>query len=157
MKPFHQLNADQNTSRAEFVTNALRCGTFIVFVMMALRAIDEARAQTVVITVTNRVYLPYSVALPADAWVYVDADPASGSPVRATQRSLGYREVDYKAQVPATLGFAPVTPTTNDNVITYDYSAQAAKTNTVGFWVDKNVPIIVGPDGNAYITSRGAA
>lgn len=106
---------------------------------------------TVVITVTNRVYNAFRPDL-ASGFMYVDGDVMAGSPVRATQRALGYREVDYKSRVPGTLFFSQAAPTTNMGVIAYDYSAQAAKTNQVGFWVDKDVPIIIGPDGNAYIT-----
>src|SRR6185436_19409821 len=105
------------------------------------------------IVVTNRVYTAYRTDLTGGTYTYVDADPAAGSPVRATQRCLGYREVDYKSIVPGTLTFATVNPTTNaSGVIAYDYSAHTAKTTTVGFWVDKDVPMIIGPDGLAYIT-----
>ena len=106
----------------------------------------------VVIAVTNSTYFAYNTDLTPGTHVYVDADPAAGSPVRATQRSLGYREVDYKSAVPAILTFSPVAPTTNGTVVSYDYSAQADKTNTIGFWVNKDVPMVIGPDGLAYIT-----
>ena len=108
--------------------------------------------QDVVIAVTNRIYSAYRTDLTAGTYTYLDCDPAAGSPVRASQRSLGYREVDYKGQVPPTLYFSQPAPTTNAYVVAYDYSAQSAKTNQVGFWVDKDLPIIIGPDGNAYIT-----
>ena len=110
-----------------------------------------AQADTVIVVGTNT-YSAFSTALTNGQWVYVDADPAAGSPVRATQRALGYREVDYKSAVPATLYFNAVTPATNGGTVTYDYSAQVNKTNLVGFWVAKDLPIIIGPDGNAYIT-----
>src|SRR5205823_12201350 len=106
-------------------------------------------SQDINIVVTNRIYAAFNTSLTAGTYVYVDADPAAGSPVRATQRSLGYREVDYKSQVPGALFFSPVTPVLSGNHITYDYSTQALKTNTVGFWVDKDVPILIGPDGLA--------
>ena len=106
----------------------------------------------VVIVVTNSTYFAYNTDLTPGTRVYVDSDPAAGSPVRATQRSLGYREVDYKSAVPATLTFSPVTPATNGTVVSYDYSAQFDKTNTIGFWVNKDVPMMIGPDGLAYIT-----
>lgn len=104
------------------------------------------------IVVTNRVYTGYRTDLAGGTYTYVDADPAASTPVRATQRCLGYREVDYKSIVPGTLFFTQVTPSTNDGVLTYDYSAYAAKTNTIGFWVDKDVPMVIGPDGLCYIT-----
>src|SRR5882672_4187457 len=132
--------------------NFLRAATLMAAFGLGWSHSAGAAALTINIVVTNRVYSAYSTALAADSWVYVDSDPAAGSPVRATQRCLGYREVDYKSQVPGTLSFTPVTPTTNGDVVTYDYSTQVAKTATVGFWVDKNVPMIIGPDGNAYIT-----
>ena len=102
--------------------------------------------------VGDRLYSGFRNDLTNGAWVYIDADPAAGSPLRATQRSLGYREVDYKAAVYPVLTFTPAVATTNGNVVTYDYSSQAAKTATVGFWAAKDLPVIVGPDGNAYIT-----
>lgn len=104
------------------------------------------------IKVGANVYSRFSTDLTPGAWVYMDADPLAKSPLRATQRSLGYREVTYKAAVYPTLTFNPVTPATNGSVVTYDYSAQSAKTTTVGFWAAKDLPVIVGPDGNAYIT-----
>lgn len=97
-------------------------------------------------------YTAFHPDLTNGTWVYVDADPTAGSPLRATQRALGYREVDYKAAVYPTLFFSPVGPTTNGPALVYDYTAQANKTNTVGFWANKDLPIIIGPDGNAYIT-----
>jgi len=106
----------------------------------------------VVISVTNSIYSAFSTDLTPGTYVYVDSDPAANTPVRATQRCLGYREVDYKSQVPGTLAFSPVNPVTNGTVITYDYSAQADKTNMIGFWVNKDVPMMIGPDGLAYIT-----
>ena len=126
--------------------------TICLLAILVLGAMQRAVADEVVVAVTNRVYRAFGNDLTNGAWVYVDADPAAGSPLRATQRSLGYREVDYKSQVPATLSFSQAVPTTNAGVITYDYSAQAAKTKQVGFWVDKDLPIIIGPDGLAYIT-----
>ncbi len=111
-----------------------------------------ARGQAVTVVVTTNTYNAFRTDLPSGASVFVDADPAAGSPVRATQRCLGYREVQYKSAVFPTLAFSPVTPTTNGSVVTYDYSAQLNKTNTVGFWVSKDVPVVIGPDGLAYIT-----
>lgn len=104
------------------------------------------------IKVGANVYSKFSTELPPGSWAYLDADPLAQSPLRATQRSLGYREVAYKAAVYPTLSFSQATPTTNGAVVTYDYSAQSAKTATVGFWASKDLPIIIGPDGKAYIT-----
>src|SRR5262245_52244225 len=99
---------------------------------------------------TNK-YSAFRTGLPRGAWIYVDADPAGATPLHATQRSLGYREVDYKSALYATLAFQAVTPTTNGVTVTYDYSAQANKTNLLGFWAAKNVPVIIAPDGQPYI------
>jgi hypothetical protein len=104
----------------------------------------SATAMDTPIVVATNTYSAFSTSLTNGQWVYVDADPAAGSPIRATQRSLGYREVDYKSQVPATLFFNAAAPTTNGDTVTYDYTAQVNKTNLVGFWVSKDLPIIVG-------------
>ena len=105
------------------------------------------------IVVNGRTYLPYSANLGVGTWVWIDADPTNGSPMRATQRLLGEREVLEKGLLFAGLGFSPVTPTTNGNAVTYDYSAQSGKnTYTVGQLVNKYDPIVIGPDGLAYIT-----
>ena len=105
------------------------------------------------IVVNGRSYLPYSPNLGVGTWVWIDADPTNGSPMRATQRLLGEREVLEKGLLFAGLGFSPVTPTTNGNAVTYDYSAQSGKnTYTVGQLVNKYDPIVIGPDGLAYIT-----
>jgi hypothetical protein len=46
-----------------------------------------------------------------------------------------------------------VTPTTNGATIAYNYTAQVNKsTNVVGYWVDKDHPVTVGPDAKAYIS-----
>ncbi len=99
-------------------------------------------------------YVPFSTGLTAGTAVWLNADnnPAL-TDIRSTQRSLGYREVDYKAAFSATLAFTQVVPTTDAfGVTTYDYSAQSAATDLVGFWKGKDLPIIIGPDGHAYIT-----
>ena len=51
------------------------------------------------IVVNSNSYAPYYTDLQPGAPVYVDADPVAGSPVRGTQRALGYREVGYKSLV----------------------------------------------------------
>ena len=104
-------------------------------------------------------YKPFATDLPASTpaattWVWLNADnSAANTPLRATQRSLGYREVDYKAIFSAQLALTQVTPTNEGGVTIFDYSAQNNKnTDLVGFWRSKDLPIIIGPDGNAYIT-----
>lgn len=105
------------------------------------------------LVVGTNTYAEFAPNLAPGAKVYLDADPLAGSPIRATQRSLGYREVDYKQLFFHTLYFNAVTPVTNQGIVTYDYSAQAAtSTNLVGYWTGKDLPILIGPDGNAYIT-----
>jgi autotransporter-associated beta strand protein len=99
-------------------------------------------------------YVQYSPSLAANTkvWLNFDSNP-DNTPIRATQRFLGYREVDYKGLVSEQLALNAVTPTTVGGVTTYDYSNQSNKgTYLVGFWADKNLPIIIGPDGKAYIT-----
>ncbi|MDB6041400.1 MAG: 5-nucleotidase family protein, partial [Verrucomicrobiales bacterium] len=104
------------------------------------------------IVVGTNNYVEFSTDLTKGTAVFIDADPASGSPVRATQRSLGYREMGYKGFLPGTLYFAPVVPKTNSAAIVYDYTSQIDKTNIVGYWANKDVPVMIGPDGNAYIS-----
>jgi uncharacterized repeat protein (TIGR02543 family) len=101
---------------------------------------------------SGTIYYPYSTNLPAGTWVWIDTTP-SNSLMRCTQRPLGEREVDEKALAFAGFAFSQVTPTTNGAAVTYDYSNQNGKhTDTVGQLADKWDPIIIGPDGLAYIT-----
>ncbi len=106
---------------------------------------------TVPITTT---YAPYSTSLLADTFVWTNADNSDAlTDIRATQRSLGYREVDYKAIFSEKLAWSAVTPTVSGGITTYDYSAQSNKAvDLAGFWKSKDLPIIIGPDGKAYIT-----
>src|SRR5216117_1954695 len=138
------------TTRPYFFLASICCGLFLPCGRPT--AHGQGVPATITIVVTTNTYNAFRTDLPSGAWVYVDADPAAGSPVRATQRCLGYREVEYKSKVFPTLAFNAVTPTTNSSVVAYDYSAQLNKTNTVGFWVSKDVPVVIGPDGLAYIT-----
>lgn len=99
-------------------------------------------------------YVQYSSGLAAKTkvWLNFDSNP-DNTPIRATQRFLGYHEVDYKGLVSEKLILDAVMPATSGGITTYDYSAQKTKgTYLVGFWADKNLPIIIGPDGKAYIT-----
>jgi len=105
------------------------------------------------IVVNGRIYLPYATNLAVNTWVWIDADPTNGSPMRATQRLLGEREVTEKGIFFSSLNFTQVTPTTTGNTVTYDYSAQSSKKSyTVGQLANKYDPIVIGPDGLAYIT-----
>ena len=105
------------------------------------------------LVVGTNTYAEFAPNLAPGTKVYLDTDPLAGSAIRATQRSLGYREVDYKQLFFRTLYFNAVTPATNQGIVTYDYSAQAAtSTNLVGYWTGKDLPVLIGPDGNAYIT-----
>ena len=105
------------------------------------------------------IYKPFSTDLPASTaaaitwtWLNADNNPAS-TDLRATQRSLGFREVDYKALFSQQLALTQVTPTSAGGITTYDYSAQSDKAvDLAGFWKSKDLPIIIGPDGKAYIT-----
>lgn len=121
-----------------------------------------AKSKTATGVITTERYRPFSTvaaslppgAAPANSWVYLNTDNlTANTDIRATQRSLGFREVDYKAFVSAALTLAPVTPTTASGITTYDYTAQNnEKANLVAFWKEKDLPIIIGPDGKAYIT-----
>ncbi|MEI6787149.1 MAG: Ig-like domain-containing protein [bacterium] len=112
-----------------------------------------AHVNAQVVKVDTVVYQPFGVGLANGSAVYLDADPSNDSPLRATQRSLGYREVDYKAKMFSALRFTAQAPTTNSSGIQYDYTAQKTKgTYTVGYWKDKDLPVMIGPDGKAYIT-----
>ena len=75
-------------------------------------------------------------------YLNADNDPAV-TEVRATQRSLGYREVDYKAAFSSILtwsALAPANITTAAGITTYDYSGQSnITTNLVGFWTSKDL------------------
>src|SRR5439155_11730659 len=95
-------------------------------------------AREPLILVGTNHYHPFRTDLAPGMWVYVDADPAGATPVRTMQRSLGYREVDYKSAVFLTLSFGAATATTNGVLVTYDYSAQTNKTDLVGYWVIKD-------------------
>lgn len=112
----------------------------------------SAQITTTNLVVNSNTYVPYALTLQTGAWVYVDANPAASSPVRATQRTLGHREAQYKAAAYATLAFRPVASVTNGTALIYDYQAQSDRTNTVGFWSLKDIPFIIGPDGQAYAT-----
>ena len=99
-------------------------------------------------------YIPFGSTLPINTPVWLNADnQVASTDLRATQRSLGFREVDYKAVVSAALTLSAVTPSTSDGITRYDYSDQNNKgANLVAFWKEKDLPIVVGPDGLAYIT-----
>lgn len=121
--------------------------TAVGLLLLALQCLAQ---EPEIVVGTNR-YSTYRTDLSPGSGVYLDADPDGSTPVRAMQRCLGYREVDYKSIVYPTLRFEPVTPSTNGTVVTYDYTAQAGRTNLVGYWSAKDVPVIIGSDGNPYI------
>ena len=108
-------------------------------------------AQEPLILAGTNHYSAYRSDLAPGAAVYVDADPAGATPVRTMQRALGYREVDYKAALFSSLTFSAVPPTTNGGIVIYDYSGQTNKTNLVGYWAIKDVPIVIAADGKPYI------
>ena len=120
-----------------------------------IKFITPATATTPDITTT---YKPFSTDLPASTaaattWTWLNADNSpANTDIRATQRSLGFREVDYKAIFSQQVTLSQVTPTSAGGITTYDYSAQNNKAvDLVGFWRNKDLPIIIGPDGKAYI------
>jgi len=108
--------------------------------------------------INGNYYQPFSAGLAVGTKVWIDVGTSS-SVVRATQRSLGYREVDYKKQFFLSLSFTGVTPDTDafGNKI-YNYSALSSdgtlstSSTLAGYLVKKNLPIISGTDGLAYIT-----
>ena len=127
-------------------------GTALLALVVFLAGRALAFSTTTNLVVNSNTYVPFALTLQKGDRVYVDANPAANSPVRATQRALGYREAQYKAAAYGTLAFRPVAPVTNGPVITYDYNAQSDRTNTVGFWALKDIPFVIGPDGMAYAT-----
>ena len=116
-----------------------------------------ASADETDIKVNANTYVPFSSGLPAGTNIYLNADSNGAlNQVNATQRSLGYREVTYKAAFSTSLAWSPLAQaniTTSAGVTTYDYSGQSnIATDLVGFWTSKNLPIVIGPDGKAYTT-----
>ena len=116
-----------------------------------------AGADELNIKVNANTYVPFSSGLTAGTAIFLNADnnPAVDE-VRAMQRSLGYREVDYKAIFSTTLAWSSLAPaniTTAAGITTYDYSGQSSTSaDLVGFWTSKDLPIVIGPDGKAYTT-----
>ena len=125
-------------------------GAFALGVSLLLLVVNGARAEVRIVVGTNT-YVPFTRLAKPGTRVYIDAAPAGGTPVHAMQRSLGYREVDYKALVFASLSFTPVVAKSSGDLEVYDYSGQTGMTNLIGYWTAKNVPILVGPDGEPYI------
>src|SRR5436190_3164978 len=124
---------------------------------LAILTGTAARADEIDIKVNANTYVPFSSGLTAGTTIYLNADnnPAVDQ-VRAMQRNLGYREVDYKAAVSTQLSWNPLAAqniTSAGGITTYDYSGQSNITlNLVGFWTAKDLPIVIGPDGLAYTT-----
>ena len=117
---------------------------------LSLAWMPGLRAGVQIVVGTNT-YVPFSPLAKAGTKVFIDASPDGKTPVHAMQRSLGYREVDYKALVFASLSFTPVRYTKVGDDQVFDYSGQTGMTNLIGYWTAKNVPILVGPDGEPYI------
>jgi hypothetical protein len=99
-------------------------------------------------------YVPFKATLAVNTPVWLNADDlVDQTELRATQRSLGFREVDYKGVVSEALTLNAVKPITTGDITRYDYSEQNNKgTNLVAFWKEKDLPIVIGTDGKAYIT-----
>ncbi len=102
-------------------------------------------------------YVPFAAGLSIGQAVYLDANtnPAS-TDLRATQRDLGYREVDYKAALFNTLtGSTAASTVTSGSITTVNYTGINVSKNSstiLGYWAAKDVPIVIGTDGKAYIT-----
>src|SRR5437762_3229375 len=108
-------------NRAKTFPNVFRWDRFCpILVAATLLSSLRAEAQEPVIVVGTNTYSAYRADLAPGAWVYVDADSAGATPVRAMQRALGYREVEYKSAVYPTLYFNAITPATNGAIVTYD-------------------------------------
>jgi autotransporter-associated beta strand protein len=128
-------------------------------VSLAVASLSWAHAEEIhVIAQTGKTpavtYVPFKATLAVNTpvWLNVD-DLAANTDLRATQRSLGFREVDYKGVVSAALTLNEVKPSTSGAITRYDYSEQNNKgTNLVAFWKEKDLPIVIGLDGKAYIT-----
>ena len=128
-------------------------------VSLAIASLSSAHAEEIqVIARTGKTaavtFAPFkpTLAVNTPVWLNVD-DLAASTDLRATQRSLGFREVDYKGVVSAALTLNAVKPKTTEGITSYDYSEQNDKgVNLVAFWKEKDLPIVIGPDGKAYIT-----
>ena len=152
MKPTHHF---QRTS-ALLGATAILTGSIAFADEIDIKFVAPATATTPAITT---IYKPFSTDLPASTavtttWTWLNADNNDAlTDIRAMQRSLGYREVEYKALISEKLLWSAVTPMIDASITTYDYSAQSNKaTDLAGFWKSKDLPIIIGPDGKAYIT-----
>ena len=144
------MNHSPNTPSAPRICLLFLAGS------IALLAPSTAFSQVTKIKVGSNTYVPYDPTNAVGTAVYLNADNnAANTPVRAAQRSLGFRDVDYKAALTSRLAWSPLTAdkiTTDASGTTYDYSAQSnVTTDLVGYWTRKNVPIIIGPDGKAYL------
>jgi autotransporter-associated beta strand protein len=112
--------------------------------------VPEGVVNETLLYINGYYYQPFSSTLPAGTKVYMDAD---SSLLRATQRSLGFREVDYKKFFFGSLSFSAVSPDTDalGNTV-YNYGSLSTSSTLAGYWTKKNLPIILGVDGNGYIT-----
>ncbi len=81
----------------------------------------------------NVTYDPLTPASKPDDWVYVDARL-----LHPTQFCLGYREVAYRAKTIS--GFSS------------DQDSHARKSSVYPYLAKKDIPIVIAPDGTAYLT-----
>src|SRR5258706_5391250 len=88
-------NSIQNCVRILVAANALWLST-------------QAHAEDPIIVVGTNTYSAYRTDLAPAAWVYVDADSAGATPVRAMPPALGHPEVDYKTVLARTRYFSAV-------------------------------------------------
>lgn len=127
----------------------ITAGSF-AFATLPTESAPSGVANKTLLFINGYYYQPFSSTLPAGTKVYMDAD---ASLLRATQRSLGFREVDYKKLFFNSLTFSGVKPDTDANGNTvYNYGTLSTSTTLAGYWTKKNLPIISGVDGNGYIT-----
>lgn len=123
--------------------------------LLLIIACPLAAAPAVHLRVNGTTYVPFEPTLDAVSGAHVwlaGANEPETTSLRATQRCLGYREVAYKAALFSALAATPAKVTTEQDVSVHDFGKLSRKTGILGYWADKNVPIVVGPDGKAYIT-----
>lgn len=127
-----------------------------LFAALLSAATLAALASPVDIKINGVTYRQFSSTLDATsgAHVYLNAsNDVAQTDVRATQRSLGYREVTYKTALFNTLAFTSASSSVDAGGTTsYNFGKVSTKTTVPGYWANKDVPIIIGPDGKAYIT-----
>jgi len=135
------------------INPSLRLKPLAAVIALSLFAASHAYAENQIL-VNGNTYHDFNTSLATGNFVFLNADNNPANTVlRATQRSLGFREVDYKAKFSETLSLTQVAGSAVSGNTVYDYSAQNNKnTSLVGFWANKDLPIIIGTDSKAYIT-----